>query len=312
MTEDPGNFLSTIQIGIPLAGLLSGAFAADTLAPPIAQFAKEMGLTGPALSAVRTLSTLVITLLMTFFMLVFGELVPKRLAMVKPEQVARRIISPLHILSKLTRPLVKLLSATTNGILHLLHIDPDYEESITEEDVLSMMQTGHRQGQIQEVELQVMANLFHFTDLQVEDAMTHRTELHLLSVDGTLADVVTLMTQTGYNKFPVMDETADRIVGVLYAKDIVARYPFSDRSAPSPTIQECMRRPYFVPKHTMLLDLFDQMKSNRESLAVVVDAYGGTSGIITLMDILEEMVGDIRQPETDLVTQLDRDRKSVV
>jgi putative hemolysin len=168
-----------------------------------------------------------------------------------------------------------------------------------------MMQEGHEQGKIEAVEVQVMSNLFEFTDLRVEDAMTHRTELHVLSADGSLDEVVVKMSETGLNKFPVIDGNVDRIVGVLYSKDIVSLYPILNKETDLPSVKECMRHPYFVPENKMLVELFYEMKRGKERFAVVVDDYGGTSGIITLTDILEEIVGDLTHSSIHLISTRD-------
>lgn len=307
MKQHPSRFLSTIQIGITLAGLLSGAFAADTLAAPIVRLASSLGADGVSLSLISGASTFFVTLLMTLFMLLFGELVPKRIAMAKPEQTAMRAITAISILSKLAKPFVRLLSSSTNQILKLLGVDPNHEERITEEDVLFMMQEGHEQGKIKAVEVEVLSNLFEFTDLRVEDAMTHRTELQVLPLDGTLEQAIKKMSETGLNKFPVIDGNADRIAGILYSKDIVSHYPILNQGESLPSVKECMRQPYFVPKSKMLVELFGEMQRGKERLAVVVDDYGGTSGIITLTDILEEIVGDLNHPSIHLVTQKEDD-----
>ena len=297
MKENPSGFLSTVQIGITLAGLLSGAFAADTLAEPLMRFiAIQAGVTGTALTILDGAVTFFITLLMTFFMLVFGELVPKRIAMVRPESTARRVTGLIHSLSKITKPLVALLTVSTNAVLRMLGVDAGQREAVTEEDVLLLMREGRNQGRIEEVEVQVLQNLFAFTDLRVEDAMTHRTKLETLPADGTLSQVVDLMGKTGHNKFPVIDGSVDRIIGMLYSKDIIAHYPLGDPLSPPPLVRDLMRQPCFVPEQKLLTELFSDMKRSGERVAVVVDDYGGTSGIITLMDILEEIVGDIDHP----------------
>lgn len=305
MKRNPSRFLSTTQIGITLAGLLSGAFAAESLADPLVSLASKMGVDGIALTVISGASTFLITLLMTLFMLLFGELVPKRIAMVKPEQTARAFITPISILSKFAKPLVRLLSSCTNKILKFGGVDPNHAATITEEDVLNMMQEGQQQGKIKAVEVQVMSNLFEFTDLRVEDAMTHRTELHVLSADSDLHEVVNKMSETGLNKFPVIDGHVDHIVGVLYSKDIVSLYPILNKDEAMPLVKECMRHPYFVPERKMLVELFAEMKRGKERLAVVVDEYGGTSGIITLTGILEEIVGDLTHSSIQLITTLD-------
>lgn len=307
MKQDPSNFLSTVQIGITLSGLLSGAFAADKLAKPIIAWASTMGVTGAGLSVVAAASTFLITLLMTYFMLVFGELVPKRIAMVKPEATALRSAAPIYYLSVITKPLVRLLALSTNGILHLMGIDPNHEELVTQEDILVMMHEGQQQGEIESTEVEFVSNLFEFTDLTVEDAMTHRTEIEVLSIKDSLEKVISMMSQTGYNKFPVIDGSMDKIVGMIYTKDIVSLYPFQENSVNAADIMDFVRPPIFVPESKKLVELLNEMKTSKERIAVVVDEYGGTSGIVTLMDIIEEIVGDIETLPQDEIVQISSD-----
>lgn len=168
-----------------------------------------------------------------------------------------------------------------------------------------MMREGQEQGEIEEVEMQVVSNLFEFTDLRVEDAMTHRTEIKALPIDSTLSDVATMVSETGFNKFPVIDGNLDHIVGILYSKDTVPLFPSLQSSNPAPSIKDCIRHPHFVPESKMLVELFSEMKLSGERMAVVVDEYGGTSGIITLMDILEEIVGELEIPQSRYIVELD-------
>ncbi len=294
MKQAPSDFLSTIQIGITLAGLLSGAFAADSLAEPITRWAASMGVTGFALSAIDIGSIVLITILITYFMLVFGELVPKRLAMVHPEKVARRYISPINILAKLTKPLVRLLAASTNLVLRMLGITPDDEDApVTEDEILLLVREGHEQGTIEDSEAAVVTNVFEFTDTLVEDAMTHRTEMFAVPADATIPDVVKLMNESSFSRFPVYEDNKDTIVGIIYSKDVLAQYSVSVPGQPLPKVRDVMRPPFFVMESTSLSQLFKDMKKTKNTMAVVVDEHGGTSGIITLMDIIQEIVGDI-------------------
>lgn len=294
MKKNPSDFLSTIQIGITLAGLLSGAFAADTLATPIVnQFAKA-GVSGFALSAINIIAIVIITLIITYFMLVFGELVPKRLAMINPEKMSRRVASFINVLSKATKPLVKLLSASTNGVLKLMGVSSDQEGSVvTEEEIVMMAKEGQKQGKIEASEVQLMANLFEFTDLTAEEAMTHRVKVDLMSVDSSIEDVINLMSQTTHSKYPVFQGGRENIVGIVYVEDILSDFPNRRESGNSLTISEIMRKPYYVPESKHLVEIFNEMKRSRDTMAIVVDEYGGFSGIITIMDIIEEIVGDI-------------------
>ncbi|MCI8611151.1 MAG: HlyC/CorC family transporter [Clostridiales bacterium] len=298
MKERPSDFLSTIQIGITLAGLLSGAFAADSLAAPIVAFAAEMGAAGTILTVIGGASTFLITLLMTFFMLVFGELVPKRIAMVRPEKTARGIVSLIHILSKVTRPLVCLLSVTTNGVLRLLRVEQgEAGERVTEEDILLMMREGQAQGEIEEQEVELLSNVFAFTDLDAERVMTHRTEIEDIEVTAMVGELIERMAETGHTKFPVTKEDIDEVVGVVYMKDIFPLYS-KDGSIAKNSVSQYMRPPYFVFEKKPVDEIFADMKNSGEQLAVVVDDYGGTCGIITIMDIIQEIVGTVEKEET--------------
>lgn len=294
MKQNPSDFLSTVQVGITLAGLLSGAFAADSLATPIVQIFAGMGISGGALSAIHFLSVMLITLLTTYFMLVFGELVPKRLAMARPEETARSVVSFLTVLSKITRPLVLLLSASTNLVLRLIGIDPNRQENpVTEEEILLMIHEGRQQGTIEESEVELVTNVFEFTDQRAKNIMKHRTEIDALPVSAKMLDVIALMSKTKHNKFPIYNESIDDIVGVLYTSDIVALYPYREKLPKEVRIEDIMRKPVFVPESNSLTKLFQKMKQTGERLFIVADEYGGTAGMITLTDILEEIVGDI-------------------
>ena len=297
MKESPSDFLSTIQIGITLAGLLSGAFAADSLASPIVAWAASLGVQGTALTVVSGASTFLITLLMTFFTLVFGELVPKRVAMVRPEKTARGIVNVIHGLSKIARPLVWLLTVTTNGVLHLMRVDQsESDEHVTEEDILLMMREGQAQGEIEEQEVELLSNVFAFTDLDAESVMTHRTEIEDIEAHAPVEELVQRMAETGHTKFPVTKEDIDEIVGVVYMKDILPPY-IQDSSIAKKPVSEYMRPPYFVFEKKSVDEIFADMRTSGEELAVVVDDYGGTCGIITITDIIEEIVGSTEEEE---------------
>lgn len=298
MKKSPSDFLSTIQIGITLAGLLSGAFAADSLAAPITAWAADLGAQGTVLTVIGGASTFLITLLMTFFMLVFGELVPKRVAMVRPEKTARGIVSLIHVLSKVTRPLVRLLAVTTNGVLRLMRVEQSEEgERVTEEDILLMMRQGQAQGEIEEQEVELLSNVFAFTDLDAERVMTHRTEIEDIEITAPVGELIDRMAETGHTKFPVTKEDIDEIVGVVYMKDIFPLYSRDSTVAAKP-VSEYMRPPYFVFEKKPVDEIFADMKKSGEQLAVVVDDYGGTCGIITIMDIIQEIVGTVETEET--------------
>ncbi len=302
MKQNPSDFLSTIQIGITLAGLLSGAFAADSLARPIVKWLSGLGVPGSWLSLINIVTVILVTFVLTYFLLVFGEIVPKRIAMTNPYKIASRVISPIIGLSKVMKPIVHLLAKSTNRVLRLWGIDSDHDDSpVTEEEILLTMKEGREQGTIEETEEHIVKNLFEFTDLLVEDAMIHRTEIEAVSADSTFLDVVKLMSETAHSKFPVFEENIDKIVGIVYGKDFVAMYPTENKDTSLPQVKDVMRSPFFISESQSLVNLFAEMKKHKSYLAIVVDEYGGTSGIITMTDIIEEIVGDIEQPDVQMI-----------
>src|SRR6056297_991563 len=300
--QNPSDFLSTIQVGITLAGLLSGAFAADTLARTLVKWLSGFAIPNTLLSLIDIVAVILVTIILTYFMLIFGELVPKRIGMKNPYRISSRFISPIIFLSIVTKPLVRLLSLSTNAVLNFLGMSLSQEEHImTEEEILLNMREGREQGTIEETEEHIVRNLFKFTDLLVEDVMRHRTEIQAIPVEASFMDVVKLMRETSHGKFPVFEENIDRIVGVVYSKDFISTYPEEDTKAPLPRVRDIMRLPFFVPESHLLVNLFSEMKEHKNYLAVVVDEYGGTSGIITMTDILEEIVGDIETPYVEMI-----------
>lgn len=300
--QNPSDFLSTIQVGITLAGLLSGAFAADTLARPLVKWLSGFAIPNTLLSLIDIVAVILVTIILTYFMLIFGELVPKRIGMKNPYKISSRFISPIIFLSIVTKPLVRLLSISTNAVLNFLGMSLSQEEHLmTEEEILLNMREGKEQGTIEETEEHIVKNLFKFTDLLVEDVMRHRTEIQAIPVEASFMDVVKLMKETSHGKFPVFEENIDRIVGVVYSKDFISMYPEEKTKAPLPRVRDIMHPPFFVPESHLLVNLFSEMKEHKNYLAVVVDEYGGTSGIITMTDILEEIVGDIETPYAEMI-----------
>lgn len=300
--QNPSDFLSTIQVGITLAGLLSGAFAADALARPLVKWLSGFAIPNTLLSLIDIVAVILVTIILTYFMLIFGELVPKRIGMKNPYKISSRFISPIIFLSIITKPLVRLLSISTNAVLNFLGMSLSQEEHImTEEEILLNMREGKEQGTIEETEEHIVKNLFKFTDLLVEDIMRHRTEIQAIPAEASFMDVVKLMKETSHGKFPVFEENIDRIVGVVYSKDFISMYPEEETKTPLPRVRDIMHPPFFVAESHLLVNLFSEMKEHKNYLAVVVDEYGGTSGIITMTDILEEIVGDIETPYVEMI-----------
>ncbi len=291
IVETPTQFLSTIQIGITLAGFLGSAFAADNFAGRItAALTVRYALTESAEGAVHTLSVVLITIVLSFFTLVFGELVPKRIAMQKAEGVARFSSGVVGALSVVMRPLIWLLTASTNGVLRLIHIDPNAEaEEVSEEGIRMMVDIGEEKGAIETGEKEMIENIFEFNNMTAEDVMIHRPDMEMLWVEDTAEEIEQAIETTGLSRFPVYDEDADDIIGILNTRDWLLN---ARKRAPKP-LRELLRPAYFVPESVRTDALFRDMQSRKVHLSIVVDEYGGTAGLVTMEDLLEEIVGNI-------------------
>ena len=291
ITEQPTGFLSTIQIGITLAGFLGAAFGADNLAGRLSQWLiDEYQLTAAAADAVHTLSVILITLILSYFTLVFGELVPKRIAMKKSDAVARFTCRVVAVLAAIMRPVIWLLTVSTNAVLRLVHIDPNQEEDeVSEEGIRMMVDIGEEKGAIQAGEKEMIENIFEFDNMTAEDVMVHRTDMEMLWVDDTAEEIEATIESTGLSRFPVYEKDADDIIGILSTREwlINARKP-----CPKP-VRDLLRPVYCVPESVRTDRLFRDMQSRKVHLAIVVDEYGGTAGLVTMEDLLEEIVGNI-------------------
>lgn len=293
LTREPARFLSTIQIAITLAGFLGSAFAADTFSDPLVDWLIAMG-APVARGTLDTIALIFITLVLSYFTLIFGELVPKRIAMKKTESIALGLSGIISVISELFRPIVALLSVSTNAVLRLLHIDPeDEEENVSEDDIIMMLAAGSKSGSIDEEDREFIQNVFEFDDITAGDIATHRTDITLLSTEDSDSDWKDTIYNSRYNLYPVCNESADDIFGVLNAKDY---FRLDDRSRES-VMKDAIRPAYFVPETVKADVLFRSMRANGFSMAVVLDENGGMVGIVTMSDLLEELVGDINDED---------------
>ncbi|MBE6082513.1 MULTISPECIES: hemolysin family protein [Tissierellales] len=289
--KDPEKFLATIQIGITLANLLSSAFAADTFADKLAIAVERTGLPIPS-AVLKPMAVIVITIILSYFTLVIGELVPKKFALQKPEKISRFAVGPLTVLSFIAFPFVKFLSFSTNTFIKILGGDPNAaEDNITEEEIRMMVDEGEESGAIQEDEREVINNIFDFDDKFVSDVMTHRMDVLAVPIDSELDKIVDLITEEGFSRIPVYEESIDDIVGVLHAKDLMKLV--KEDIHKDFDVKDIMREPYFVPEFKNVSALFKELRQNKVHMAIVIDEYGGTSGIVTMEDLLEEIVGSI-------------------
>ncbi|MGN0519989.1 MAG: hemolysin family protein [Candidatus Fimenecus sp.] len=294
LTENSSNFLSTIQIGVTLAGFLTSATAAQSFATMLTNaIAKTAVANVVPLGLISGVSTVLITLITSYFSLVLGELAPKKIAMQKSEQVSFAVVPVLLFVSKVCKPFVKVLSVSTNAVVRLFGIDPNAdEEEVTEEEIRMMVDVGQEKGVIEDVQKEMINNIFEFDDIDVADIMTHRTDMACVEIEDSLQETIKLSIDEGYSRIPVYEEDPDNVVGVVYIKDLLK---YIGTSLPkSKGLKDVMREAYFVPESKRCGALFSEMTEKHIQMAIVVDEYGGTAGLVTLEDIIEAIVGNIQ------------------
>lgn len=299
LTEQPARFLATIQVAITLAGLLGSAFAADNFAKPLVALIAGTGI-GIPVNILNTVSVFLITLILAYFNLVFGELVPKRLAMKKAESMALGMSGMLYSVSKIFAPLVFLLTASTNLLLRLMGINPEEEEDkVSEEEIKMLLLAGKKQGTIDSEETDMIQNVFAFDDIPVEQICTHRIDVNGLELADELKVWEAVIHESRHTFYPIYDENVDDVVGILDTKDY-----FRMRNRTKERImKEAVDKAFFIPETMTASILFQHMKKNRCYFAVVIDEYGGLTGIVTLHDLMETLVGDLYDSEEEALPQ---------
>lgn len=293
MTQNSSGFLATIQVAITLSGFLGAAFASDSFAAVLSGALKRIGI-GLSDSVLNTISVVLVTLVISYFSIVFGEMVPKRIAMKNAERFSLTMAGPITVIAKLFAPLVWLLTKSTNGILRLCGIDPESDEEIvTEEDLLLMADAGRKKGTIDDSENDMIRNVFAFDDLTVGEICTHRKEVSILWMDETVAEWEQTIHESRHSVYPVCGDSVDQIIGVLNAKDFF-RLNCRDKKS---VMEHAVHTPYFVHENLKADQLFSKMKRHADHFAVVLDEYGGMCGIITVTDLVEQLVGDFDDDE---------------
>lgn len=306
LTEQPAGFLATIQVGITLVTLLSSAVATENFSDRLVNWLSSLGVNIPV-AVISTLSVVVITILLTYLTVLLGELIPKRLAMKNAEKIALSMSGLIYVVSKIFTPAVWLFTVSTNGLLRLFGVDPhSKEEENTEEEIRMMLDAAKVRGTIQADEQSMIQNIFEFNDIAAGEIMTHRTEVSLLWLDETDEQWEQTINESRHSIYPICSESADDIVGALYAKDY---FRLKNRTREG-VMKNTVHPAYFVPETVRADVLFRNMKKTRNHFAVVVDEYGGMSGIITMNDLLEQLVGDLEDDismpaESPLIERLD-------
>lgn len=288
MLKSPSKFLATIQIGITFAGFLSSAFASEAFADKLAPVLNNL-LPAISVDVWKGISIVIITIILSFFTLVFGELVPKRLAMKYYEKISYATIGVIRGISIITAPFVKLLTFSTNMVSKIFGVGEAEEEVVTEEEIKMMIDEGEEKGTIERGERQLLNNVFEFNDIIVSEIMTPRTDMYAIDINEDINKKLEEIDEFKYSRIPVYNESIDDIQGILFVKDILK--PLKDNKKIN--IKEIMREPYFVPESKDIDELFKEMQQNKVQMAIVIDEYGGTAGLITMEDILEELVGNI-------------------
>ena len=291
LLKEPAKFLSTIQIAITLSGFLGSAFAADGFSDPLVDWLVGLGAT-LSRNTLDILSVIFITLVLSYFTLIFGELVPKRIAMKKSEALALKVSGIVSGISVLFKPIVWLLSVSTNTVLRMLGIDPnETEEQICEEDIRMMVETGGETGAIDKDEQIFIQNVFEFDDLSVGEILTHRTDLTMLWLEDTDETWEKVICSSSFSRYPVCDGSPDRVVGVLNAKVYLRE---KDKSRDN-IMCSALEPAYFVPETVKADVLFRNMKQTHNTFAVVLDEYGGLTGVVTIQDLIEKLVGALQE-----------------
>ncbi|MBQ7044912.1 MAG: HlyC/CorC family transporter [Clostridia bacterium] len=307
LTEFPSQFLSTIQIGVTLAGFLTSASAAENFSGPLADLLLRTICSSLPQGFVKGLSTVLVTIAISFFSLVLGELAPKRIGMQKSEKIAFAVVDILLFVKAIMRPFIKILSVTTNLVVRMFGLDPNAnEEVVTEEEILMMVDAGEEKGVIEESQKEMINNIFEFDDITASDVMTHRTDIEAVEIHENIDTVIKMAIEFGYSRIPVYEEELDDIKGILYVKDLLS---YVGKTIPKTAkLSNLMREAEFVPESKKCGELFNEMSEKHLQMVFVCDEYGGIAGLVTMEDLLESIVGNMQDEydnEEEEILELD-------
>jgi putative hemolysin len=296
--EDSTKFLSTIQVAITFAGFYSSASAAAGIAPILAVWLRNMHI--PYSSAIASNG---VTLILMFFNLVFGELVPKRIALQKSETFCMFTVMPIHFISKILSPFIKLLAVSTKGVLKLLGLKTeDQEEAITEEEIKALLKMGNENGTFDDDEREMINSVFSFDDRSAREVMVPRRDVYVLDAEEPFHTLVDEILESRHSRIPVFEESIDNIIGILHIKDVMIEV--RKNGWETLNIRELLREPFFVPDSRDADELFRELQKSRRHMAVLVDEYGGFSGIVTVEDLVEEIMGEISEEFEEVAQEI--------
>ena len=287
LSKDSTRYLSTIQVAITLAGFLSSAIAGSNLAQNLVDATANIGI-----NLSFNFAVVLITLVLSFITLVFGELVPKQIALNSPITVAMLSIGVLKVMMFITRPAVWLLTITTKGVVKLLGIKKDESlDKTSEDEIKQMIRSGHMQGLYKGQEKEMLENIFEFDDIQAETIMTPRTDIYAIDINEEKQDIIQMIIEAPYTRIPFFNKTIDNLVGIIHVKDVLIEAKKKNFSRVD--YKKLLREPFYAPNNIKINVLFRRMQKENHQIAILLDSYGGIDGIITLEDILEEIVGNI-------------------
>lgn len=299
LAEEPDQFLSTVQIGITLIGILTGLYSGESLSHHLAVLMDRI----PELQPYsKTIAQAIIVILVTYFTLIFGELVPKRIGLGRAERVSMAIARPMHLLSLIASPFVWLLSKSTEISVKMLGVNADEDNKVTEEEIKAIVKEGYDGGEVQEVEQDIVERVFNLGDRKVGSIMTHRSDMVWLDLNDSLENIKQLVEANLYNVYPVSSGRLDNLLGVVYLKDL-----FGKLDAPGFSLQHVIRPAQYVPENQTVYNALEQIKQTRVHSAIVTDEFGSVQGIVTLKDIMVGLIGQVPEPddEQDIVERAD-------
>ncbi|KKY00254.1 hemolysin [Paraclostridium benzoelyticum] len=302
LMEDPSNFLSTIQIGITLAGFFSSASAATGISTHLSNVLAPL-----SIPYYKELCMFIVTIILSYFTLVFGELVPKRIALKKAEKISLFSVKPIYIISKIAKPFIKLLSFSTSLVLKIIrNNDMDIEERVSEEEIRTLISQSQEDGCIENEEKQMIYSIFEFNDKTAKEIMTSRHDMFAVDIEDDLDEILEGVIASGYSRIPVYEDNKDNILGILYVKDLLVKA--KKVGFKNINLKTMLHDPYFVSKSIRTNELFKLLKDKKVHLALLIDEYGGIEGLVTMEDLIEEIMGDI-EDEYDktksTITQID-------